>query len=248
MRLTTTKILLATCPVSPDSTWLVPIDKLRILTPGLTVRGFESLIFLLKTRQWLTSSVLTDGTYVQLTQLGIEAISGQFPALLKPTNTQPTDWYLVLFSRPPAGDPSFRYLRRLVLQHGAVQLTRGQYMFSLAIPGDVNLVLKRLYSDSVYVCRVSEWLAGYISPRILSQNQTAELITISSGLSKQMDRLLVKFNRNKRLTVNDKKTIVGLYDQLIFILKNNQFISQLNSDLVITPIQLLVKLQQVTLL
>ncbi len=245
MRQTTAKILLATYPSSPDVGRLVACSGLATLTPELTDRGFESLIALLKNRQWLLSSVLPDGVYVQLTALGLEAIRAQFPALDIPTNNTATDWYLILFSTAPTGDPSFRYLRRLLLRHAAVQLGRSQYVFSQVIPSEVELVLKRLYGTAVYVCRVSAWMAGFISPRILNQKQVSELITISSGLSKQTDKLLARFYSNKRLTINDKKTINQLYDQLIFILKNHLPNNYADSSLVISPLNLLAKLQQI---
>ena len=245
MRHTTAKILLATYPVKPGLTRLVLIQQLRILTPELSRRGFDSLITLLKSRQWLLSSVLADGTYVQLTQLGLEAIKAQFPALDGQTKNLTPDWYLVLFSTPPTGDPSFRYLRRLLLRHGAHQLGRSQYIFHLDIPSEVSITLQRLYANSVYVCRVCEWIEGFISPRTLSQKQASDMMSISSGLSKQTDRLLIKFYSNKRLTVNDKKTINQLYDQLIFILKNAQLTQTIDSTLVESPSDLLARLQQI---
>ncbi len=185
--------------------------------PQLSESGRVSLLYLLRRKQLISLVVVQSTWLVSLTALGHEALQAKFPALSRRSG-QRQPRYLVTFLKPPSNDPSFRYLRTLLLEQRAVPIARGSYLL-LRTPDQSLLTLTRqLYAGSVLITEVGQWIQGDELQIIGQDNSLADLLSAYSSISSQITQLLEKKHSENGLNVADKAELSSIFDRLFTIL------------------------------
>jgi len=191
------------------------VAQLRKLVPDLSDSGFRSLLHVLEKKLLISSERAQGKKRYYLTNDGKNALVGLFPSLNPSWHDWDGSWVCLVFLQAPKSDLQFRYLRSLLLEHRAVALSRGVYLYPRQLPAVVLESLQRLYIGAVLCFGVAEWQFGTERPIVVEKYTLESLIDIYSGVSKEARQLLGDENGSSRLTVQQKSRIPSLFDRLL---------------------------------
>lgn len=218
MKKNTQKILLALYSEGGRRVNRVSLSILQGIVPDLTDGGYRSLLHVLKKQDLIQTQRVLGQTTVSITHHGTVAIEREFPALSQKWDEWDGGWDCLVFIEAPSFDKQFRFLRKLVLDEGAVSLSRGVYLS----PGSFSdVVLKECntsYHSNVIVFSVAEWKVATEFKLIVEKYGMLDLIESFSGISKDVDRLLKSHEDKKRLIDRYKNDICLVYDRACDIL------------------------------
>lgn len=197
------------------------VSQLRRLVPELSDSGFRSLLHVLEKKQMISSERDQGKRRFYLTNDGKNALVRLFPSLDPSWQSWNGSWVCLVFLQAPKSDLQFRYLRSLLVEHRAVALSRGVYLYPRQLPAIVLESLQRLYIGSVLCFSVAEWQFGTERPIVVEKYTLESLIDIYSGVSKEAKQLLGDENVSSRLTVQQKSRIASLFDRLLSALTSD---------------------------
>jgi len=214
MKQNSKKILLWLYGVSGRTQGTANLAELQGLWPDLKPSSLRSLLQLLK-QQSLVGVEKADGqTRYHLSSYGRDLLEDQFPALKDESPSMVASWQLVTFIEAPSNDKQFRYLRQYLTSQRFGALSRGNYLYPGELPDQVKKTLNKLYIGGVVVTGFTKWSFGderLIVDRVFG---LSDLKSGYSGISKEVDRLLVRKNQPKSIEHKDKLAIGMVFDRL----------------------------------
>lgn len=211
MKPSTQKLLLSLFPTGEDQIWL-DYSQIKFLTPELTAAGRRSLVAQLKQKSLIIVEHLAR-TQIRLTNHGQSAAKSQFLALSEERRRWQGEWSLVVFLEAPRQDANFRYLRSSLLQHKAIPLTRGNYLYPGALPEVLRNLLYDLYRDNVALFQVQQNGETDIPQLIAGSYVLSDVFQTYSGISKELDILLRKKQPIKELTDGQKNSLYLVFNR-----------------------------------
>lgn len=226
------------------ATFTIDYNQLKLLLPNLTPGGRRSLVHYLKQKHLLRSERLGVESQLSLTPHGRDAIEKLFPALSARRMRWQGEWSVLIFINGPKGDPNFRYLRQLLLEHHALSLRRGVYLCPGEFPSQIMNELKQLYVGAVQVLTIDQWRFGDEQSLVEQHYKLSDVIEISSGISKEIEELLKRKKEQKGLTNKTKQQIFSVFDRLFDLLCQDPGLTHYYYPENDSSYQLLQKLQQ----
>lgn len=225
MKINTKKILLWLYPIKTQSAEnqaarLMDVAELKIILPDIKKTSLRSLLNLLIRNNYVRMLNLPNQKQLTITDTGMKAIEAQISAL-KSFYSPITQWWVINFLKPPKTDQSFRYLRRFLLNKKAITLTRGVYLFAQELDSEVEYLLGNLYQGSVIVFKTDTFLYTDMLQLIGKKINLSDTLSLLSGISKEIDQLLVKIDKQKRLTSHQKKQINSLFCRLFELVESS---------------------------
>ncbi|HYD34821.1 MAG TPA: hypothetical protein VD999_02030 [Vitreimonas sp.] len=247
MKSTSKKLLLAL--YSPkENPNLVPITTWSLLVPEITAPGFRSVLHLL-TKEGLIIIEKTDlGPCVKLGLHGKHIVESLFPALQPHWLTWQGEWSCMLFLQPPKSDPNFRYLRRLLIEHTAISLSRGAYLYPGEFPSRVLQESKLLYGNAIVIFKIASWEVG---DQQLLLDRLIGLQTLKngySGVSRDVRTLIENCKNKKELTGKQKEQIALIYDRFYFLFNEDVGLAASSVSQEESPIAILSKWRELLIL
>jgi len=217
----TQKILLALYSNSQEPPVVTPVDRLAVVVPDLSPSGFRSLIMFLETKQLIYRQRVLSTVSVGITEEGRRVLTALFPALQTRWRQWQGNWMVLVFLKAPHSDPHFRYLRKLLLSEQSIVFTRGVYLAPDSFSPRIIHECQSLYSKSVSLFSVEKWLMGLDRPQVISYYDLTAKIESYSGISKEIDQLLIKHTYKKGLNNQLKNNISSLFDRLVDSLRED---------------------------
>jgi hypothetical protein len=214
MKTNSKKLLLWLYPVKPGERRRVPYWQVPMILPDLTEAGRQSLIRVLADKQLLYSDDLAGYKRLSISSHGQSQLAADLPALRMQADDWQGEWTAVVFLQSPAADPSFRYLRSLLVKQQAFSLKRGLYLYPGQLPAVVNDTLHETYRKSVVVVKISDWQFGDEQIVIGQRTNFRDLIDVYSGISTEIESLLSKKVRVNSLSDQQKDKICSIFDRL----------------------------------
>ncbi len=218
MKKTAQKLLLALYPTDTKAVWL-DYDVLSFLTPEITAAGRRSLVAQVQKKSLVHVEHL-QRTKFRITQQGQHEIQAYFPALLGKEGWQ-GEWTFILFLSAPQQDPSFRYLRTLLLQRGAVIITRGGYVYPGLLPQEVLSLCQELYRDEVVITLLGKMIQGDIMALISHTYSLSDMFQTYSGISRETSSLIRRKQPLSELNNQQKDLIYTAFDRFFTALEQD---------------------------
>jgi len=240
------RILLALYNDQNEPLWISK-TSLQALCPQLSTTGFRSALFLLEKRKFLQVDASISPPRYSLSSYGKSFLEGLFPALLT-ADVKEAQSALVVFLQAPKSDRNFRYLRTFLLDKQAVALTRAVFLLPAGLSAEVKLELERSYQGLVVVFGLQKWLLGDELQIIGQKVNVQDLLSLYSGLSKEIDRLLSMKNDEKTLMIQDKQQLSSAFDRFMTILAADKAALQAYFPQVVWAKEILKALQKLLLL
>jgi len=239
MKTNAQKILLWLYPPSVGKIRWVSVTDLKTLVPALTESGQRSLLLYLQRKR----SLELNGDRARITDLGMTLLRAEFDIFSRVEDWN-RSWSIICFLKAPASDPSFRYLRKLLLASGAGQLTRAVYLYPGKLKAKVGDTLLTLYQENVLVLESDKWLFG--DERIVANQLFAlkDQQSALSGISREVDQLLSLKKRGKISIGQLKIKIFTVFDRLLPILGNDLGIAEYYYDDGLSSLSLLSLLKE----
>lgn len=196
-------------------------NSLKEVLPELKETTFRSLINLLYKDGLIDTQKLNKKSYVSITDLGIRTVNRLFPALSENWQDWDGSWECLVFTTAPKGDKQFRFMRKKLIDIGAISVTRGVYFMPNGFSKDfIDLCLK-LYKNSVIVFGLSEFVIGINKSHILEKYSIADINNSYSGISKEVEILLNKISNKKTLINQYKINMCSIFDRYYQILSED---------------------------
>ena len=214
MKKNSQKILLALYPTENVFPQL-SLEKVKWLISDLTEDGQRSMIYMLEQKQLITSARLADETLLSITAHGKDTLEALFPALSTKTSEWNGKWLCIVFQTAPKTDPQFRYLRTFILSQKGIPFSRGMYLVPSVLSDSILKQCQDIYRDSVTVLSVDQWVLGSERPIVIEQYGLLDLLNAYSGISREINQLLGKFEHKKELTDWQKISLHNTYTRLI---------------------------------
>lgn len=238
--------LLPTVKNQPGPLFL--LEELTPLLETLSLAGARSLLYLLEQQQLVSKELSEAGVGYRSTLQGVKALEAEISALSHRYDHWEGDWSVLVFLTAPKSDPSFRYLRRLLVSQGALGLNRGVYLGAGGFSDAVMLELEQRYSKSVVLCSLNEWQIGAERPIVINFFGLNDILQSYSGISTQVARLTSENTKKSDMKDQSKKAVAALFHQFLGVVKEDPGFSTRYISLKITPFDLLAKLQRLLLL
>ncbi len=203
---------------------LVGYEQLSLLFPDYTAGGRRSLIHYLQEQHLLKTDRHGQKTGFSLTTHGREAVESLFPALserYRETINSGLNWYAIIFLQAPKGDQHFRYLRRQLVDNHSLALSRGVYLYPGPLPGWLQADLHNRYIGAVQVLTVKKWQFGDEQATVDSYYKLSDLVEILSGLSSEIEKLLMIKSEQNSLTNKNKQQLFSVFDRLFEVIKDD---------------------------
>lgn len=212
MRTTSKKLLLWLYPTQPG--WTGKWKDLAFLWPDLTAGGRRSLIAHLQREQLIAVENVLGESVLRLTDHGQRVVHSEFPALSTSLEHWDGVWALLIFLTAPTADPRFRNLRKVVLEQGAGQLTRGVYMYPREFPVPIQQMCQQLYRGRVVIHSVHGWQFGDERSMVEEMFLLSDAAETLSGISRELDQLLNNSIPNFGWSHSQKQHMFTVYDRL----------------------------------
>lgn len=194
---------------------LIIKERLQPLFPDLTMAGWNSLILQLLRRGALVSEKSKLGEYLRITDLGRRMVSDVFPALSSTWRGWKGEWGAVIFLTPPKTDSNFRLLRAYLVKQGLRAVTRGWYVYPWPLPDTILQRCRSEYGPAVGVTKLSDWTVSDFRAIITSVYGVFDLFSLYSGISKEIDYLLMPKHNRKGLNYQSKNQIGNIFDRFL---------------------------------
>lgn len=222
----------------------LPVSAIRIALANMSDGGFRSLLLYLERKHWLSKESVGSAQFLSLTNKGREALRAKFPALNEKWVTWQGEWDALVFLKAPDSDQQFRYLRQQLLANQVLPLSRGIYLSAGGFSPEITELCRSLYQNSVVIFSVGDWQFGLDRPIITNYYALGDVAGLYSGISKDVDQLLVKINSKKSSTNQQKMNISTVIDRLCSCLKSDPGFTQFYFPGVLDSRDLLPKIQQ----
>ncbi len=220
----------------------IKISTIETLIPNLTDGGKRSLLHVMKKSDLINSERVLGVTTIGITQHGIKALEKQFPVLSNKWSSWTGNWDCLVFVKPPSSDHNFRFLRNLLVEEGAISISRGVYISPGSFSDRVVADCSDIYRNSVLMFSVGEWKIASFRNLIVAKYNLIDLVESYSGISNDVSRLLTYIDTNKRLTNSSKIDINLVYDRLIDVLGDDPGFSHYYFNDSPKPLELISKL------
>ena len=245
MKQTTQKLLLALYP-APDRTSLVTLsaEQLAACVSELSSSGFRSLLYTAVQNEYVSRENIGVQSYYVLTDLGRRMVEVAFPAFSARFESWTGEWSCLVFLEAPVGDPHFRYLRRLVLENGAVGLSRGVYLSAGGFHDRVQSELETVYAKSIALFTIGGWQIGSERPIVIEFLGLDDVAAGYSGISKEIDKLLRENTTRSTLNNQSKRHNQALIDRFSTLLGADPGFTTRYFPGIDSPLQILSQLQQ----
>ncbi len=217
----TLKVLLVLAATSSTEAQGLPSPIIKALLPDITITGTRSLLVLLVRKKLIYKRRVFGTTTFHISEQGQRSLNTAFPALHATWHDWDGSWVVVVFLDAPKGDSQFRYLRKLILSHAGMQVTRGMYAKAGGFAPEVLAQLQNTYLGHVIIFSVFKWIQGFDKPVVFEYYNLPDKATALSGISNEVNELLNIINREKRLTEKQKINIVTLVDRFIDFLRED---------------------------
>lgn len=219
MKQTTQKLLLM-LHYAPEKEPLVALTAEQLLhsAPELSPSGFRSLLYGAVQNKYISKESAGQGNYYVSTDLGRRMTEASFPALSKRFESWSGEWSCMVFLEAHKGDPQFRYLRKLLLEKGAVALSRGVYLSAGEFDRRVQSEVETLYYRSVVVFTIQEWQIGSERPIVIDSLGLDSVAAGYSGISSEIAKLLSKNRNESKLNNQSKDHYANLIDRFSALL------------------------------
>jgi len=208
------KILLFLYSCEAEERWLTA-DQLRTVLPDLTDAGFKSLLFLLEKKQLLKVNKLEDDFSYALSSYAESLLEEKFPALLSKNDASLDGWSVILFLESPKTDKNFRYLRNFLTKNKAIALTRGVFLYPGSLAVNIKKELENSYRNAVAVMSLDKWLIGDEYTIIGQRAGLEDLFNLYSGISNQLDSLIIILNEKKDAKNQPKETLNSVFERFL---------------------------------
>lgn len=221
MKQNTQKLLVWLYSPPNDSPPAADYEQLELILPNMTSGGRRSLIHFLIQKHLLRTQRTREKTTISLTSHGQDALEAQFPVFSPILQQWQGKWSMLIFLKGPKGDPHFRYLRQLLLDHQAFALTRGVYLYPGEFPSQIMNVCQEMYVGAVTMLKVGQWTFDDEQSAIAKHHVLSDVAEIYSGISNEINQLLEIKNEQKRLTKKSRLQIYSVFDRLFNILSQD---------------------------
>jgi DNA-binding transcriptional regulator PaaX len=190
--------------------------------PDLTAAGLQSLLYQLEKKQLLLSHPQSSQIAYALTQHGSKLIEAEFPALSIDRDRWTGSWSMIVCLQAPQSDHNFRYLREYLLSRHCLSLTRGVFLYpDHHLPAQIQSTLETLYPHAVVVFSQLEWTWGDERKIIGQKMQLLTVHELLSGISKEIEALLIEKNSAIATSDQPKMPILSLFNRFFSLLKQD---------------------------
>jgi len=218
MKQNTQKLLTWLYSSAEKRSYVINYRQLKLILPDMTAGGRRSLVHYLTKKLLIRTERINDQIHISLTSHGIDALVAQFPVFNEAWQQWQGEWSVLIFRSGPKGDLHFRYLRQLLLDNHAFSLSRGVYLYPGMLPNQVVSVLKEMYVGAVVVVVTNQWSFGDERNIVNRHDLLLDLVEVYSGISKEINQLLVLKNNQKRLTKKARLQVYSVFDRLFNVL------------------------------
>jgi DNA-binding transcriptional regulator PaaX len=192
--------------------------ELEIILPEMSPSGRRSLITQMKQKKLISLEKINNIKVFFLTSYGQKQLFSQFPALSPELDTWKGEWSIMVFLQSPNIDPQFRYLRQLLVDHHAGQLSRGVYLYPGKFPQEITHHIS-FYTGAVAIFDIKLWQEGDERSLISALFSLNDTIQALSGVGKEIDRLLMVDNGKKELMIQNASDFNDVFERLLSILE-----------------------------
>lgn len=214
----TTKLLLFLYGAELSGKKMVEYAYVHRLFPHLSASGRRSLVSSLKGSQFLLVEDFDSTKQLFITTYGKTFLETEFPALSSEKVSWDGTWSMLLFIESPKADPNFRYLRQLLVDTHAGQLSRGVYLY----PGRFHKKVEEqydFYRNCIVVTSIKEWQFGDERSVIVPLFNLSDVKDSLSGVSSEVDDMLVISNGQKGSISSLEDRIHLVFDRLVAVLE-----------------------------
>lgn len=243
MRENSKKILLFLFPSSGEPVWLT-FAQLSQLVPELSRAGLLSTLFLLDKKDLLRIDKTQAEWRYSLSSHGASQLKALFPALSMENGPIQSEWVLLVFLNSPKSDQNFRYLRNYLSQNRSIALTRAVYLLPRPLVTQVMPELEKSYRNSVMVVEIGQWLFGDDFKIIGQKAGLHDLFELYSSISKEIDRLIEIKTTNKAFTQQENLDFFSALDRFLGLLAQDTALIGMYFPDVVSPLDLLSRLQK----
>jgi DNA-binding transcriptional regulator PaaX len=215
MKFTSKKLLMWLYPIGQQQRRRVAYEQVPIIIPEITEEGRLSLIRHLERSDLLFSDRLTEDLHLTISTHGKSQLEADFPVLNQQTEPWQGDWCMIVFLKPPAIDRNFRYLRTVLLKEYCFALERGVYLHAGKLTDKLLDLLEKAYRGCVIIVKYDNLEFGDQLKIIGQKTELRSLIKAYSDIGSQLENMLTKKSKSKRLSNQQKKSIYSVYDRLI---------------------------------
>lgn len=212
-------------------TWLyftdeaVPVtasyQQIEQVLPAMSAGGRRSLIHYLTKKLLIRTERIAGQSLISLTSHGQSALEAYFPALDRQRQQWQGEWSVVIFKSGPKGDPHFRYLRQLLLDNHAFNVSRGVYLYPGTLPPQVIDDCQKIYIGAVLILSSQKWIFGDEQTTVNDNYSLLDLVEVYSGISTEINQLLTMKSNQKGLIEKSTQKIYSVFDRFFNILAND---------------------------
>ncbi len=244
MKHTSKKLLLWLYSFDTQNKRRLPYSEVAWLLPELTEDGKQSLIRHLISERLLFTDELDGYSSLSLSSHGRTQLQADFPALKRVDQPWQGDWYLIIFLSPPKTDKSFRYLRTQLVKNLCFQLSRGVYLHAGVVSEELQKLFHDSYRENLLMYKTANWQFGDEQIVIGQSNSLNDLISIFSGISKEVKELLIKKTNKKELSDQQKIRICSIYDRFVVAFEQDAGIIRYYHPTAISGTRVLLQIRQ----
>lgn len=236
-------------------TWLYPPDttarwveaaELALVAPDMTRGGLQSVLQYLQGRRRILLERFRGTQAVTITAHGMRALEAEIPAFSPARRQWKREWQGVFFLKAPAQDAHFRFLRRVLLEAGALPLARGMFIFPGALPERVLFELRNAYEGAVTVVTFRDWIFGDEKEIIGSLLSLSDLASTYSSISKEIDTLLASDTAINSFNHPQKLLFSSVFNRLFSALQTDTGLQKHYFPQVEGGVELLFSLQHIS--
>jgi len=220
------------------------LATVKELVPALTSGGQRSLLYHLEREKIFFSQRVLGSVQYSLTEKGHRQLKASFPALDSTWDTYNGEWQCLVFQKAPESDSNFRYLRSQLIREHSIQLSRGVYCTPGMFSSKLLEVCHTLYQGSVVIFSVDSWDFGFEQSTIIKNLSLADFVDAYSGISNELDRLLLESDKTRSLNDQAKKQFFSVYDRFRDLLSDDSGIASFYYPKTPSALDILAKLQQ----
>ncbi|MEA2056740.1 MAG: hypothetical protein U9O78_03490, partial [Patescibacteria group bacterium] len=218
MKDTSKRLLLWIYPIDGSEKRNIPVLHLKWLLNDLTQSGRRSLVRLLEKKQLIFTDSIFDESRLSISSYGKSYLEAEFPVLRRIDDEWTGTWSVVVFMSAPKQDPRFRYLRTQLIKHNVFSLKRGVYLYPGDLPAEIFSILKEMYRSAVTVFQTDRWIFGDEQMVIGQAIDLRDRADVYSGISTEIERLIIKNHSDNSLSDKHKKQIFSIFNRLYPIL------------------------------
>lgn len=186
-------------------------SAMEYILPEITINGVRSVLYLLRKKYLIESFSIDDKKQIRITSTGLRLVKSLFPTFFGDTQSL---WHCVVFLSAKQNDKAFRYLRTILLNDGAYQLTRGVYIKAGQYSDKVLEICGKLYQSAVTIFAVDQFIFGVDSHMIAKMMGVADYFSEISGISREIGQLLGNNDNQILRNHSNKNQIISIFERI----------------------------------